>query len=102
MTESKALEDLSRMGFKVEIVAYRYSLEATAYIVRRKGAKDLRRPSYEDERFAGVAGYPFQEDGIHAEGYGTLMRRLLEAVEAKLQRRRQKLAAGCPSDTVVE
>lgn len=102
MTESQALEELARKGFKVEIVAYRHSLEATAYIVRRNGAKDLKRPSYEDERFAGVAGYPFQEDGIHAEGYGTLMRRLLEAVETKIQRRRQKLAAGCPSDTVVE
>lgn len=93
MTESQALEELSRMGFKVEIVAYRYSLEATAYIVRRKGAKDLKRPSYEDERFACVAGYPFQEDGIRAEGYGTLMRRLLEAVETKLQRRSESKSA---------
>ena len=93
MTESQALEELSRMGFKVEIVAYRYSLEATAYIVRRKGAKDLKRPSYEDERFAGVAGYPFQEEGGRAEGYGTLMRRLLEAVEAKIQRRSESKSA---------
>ena len=87
MTESQALEELSRMGFKVEVVAYRYTLEATAYVFKSKaGWKNRKKPEYVPEYFASVAASPFLE-GKQDAGYATLMRRLLLAVEKRMKER---------------
>ena len=83
LTEAQALGKLVAFGLRVEVEAFRGFVSATAYVI--KSDPKSRKHRYDSEFFARVTemAYSYTEKWDAADGYSSIMHRLLVAVMAK-------------------
>ena len=90
MTEAQALGKLVGLGLRVEVEAFRGYVSATAYVI--KSDPKSRKHRYDSEFFARVTeiAYYYNEKWGVADGYSSIMRRLLVAVMDKKEEQKRR------------
>lgn len=90
LTESQALGRLVAFGLRVEVEAFRGYVSATAYVI--KSDPKARKHRYDSELFERVTEleYCHGEKWDAADGYSSIMRRLLVRVLDRMDEKRNR------------